>query len=238
MGLCPAKRSAADSIRHFRNSDAFVVLWIAVSFIIRRASQRRCVRAGRLGGLMGLGMYEWIRTDTPVKRNPKVDEITFFIPDDQYLPHDDGDPAKGIYPESFLEMMHTSMVPELKILDEAKEERHQVHSGINGISSLHGAMLNVQFQIERHDEIRMYIHWNAQCIRLHPQDFWLVLPRIFVKGRYRNAEFPNDEAMQRRIRETFEMPDKYFEYFYKYMSVYHQQKKDWIDKPTKVEYVN
>ena len=125
-------------------------------------------------------------------------------------------------------------------MDSQTYERHQVHSGINGISSLHGAMFNILFQIERHDEIRMYIHWNAQCIRLHPENFWLALPlpRIFNMEYKHNAKFPHDEEMKRRLRETFKFPDKYFEYFYKYMSVYGQQPKDCIDKPTEVKFVN
>mmetsp|Transcript_55545 Transcript_55545/g.50010 ORF Transcript_55545/g.50010 Transcript_55545/m.50010 type:complete len:123 (+) Transcript_55545:1307-1675(+) len=119
-----------------------------------------------------------------------------------------------------------------------KEDKHQVHDGIKGITSLHGAMLNVQFQIERFDEIRMYIHWHNQCLRLHPQDFWLVLPRFFVKDYMKNAEFPNDTAFHEKIKKEFTFPDKYFEYFYKYISLYGQQPKEWIDKPTEVKYVN
>ncbi|MCP4986614.1 MAG: hypothetical protein GY928_11330 [Colwellia sp.] len=138
-----------------------------------------------LGGLMG--MYEWVRTDTKVQRNTAIDEFTFFIPDDQYLPINDGlDIKHGIFPESYFDIVHTSMIPELRVFDDQREDKHLVSDRISGITSLQASMFNIQFQIERYDEIRMYLHWHNQCIRLHPSDFWLVLPRIFAKS-YRNG---------------------------------------------------
>eukprot|EP00486_Rosalina_sp_Unknown_P007328 CAMPEP_0201573140 /NCGR_PEP_ID=MMETSP0190_2-20130828/16822_1 /ASSEMBLY_ACC=CAM_ASM_000263 /TAXON_ID=37353 /ORGANISM="Rosalina sp." /LENGTH=274 /DNA_ID=CAMNT_0047999743 /DNA_START=449 /DNA_END=1270 /DNA_ORIENTATION=+ len=110
-------------------------------------------------GMMQMPMYEWRKDEKRVNRDQDVDEITFYTPDDQFLPIDDENPKNGIYPESHFDILHTSMIPELKIWDDKKEDKHQVHDGIKGITSLHGAMLNVQFQIERFDEIRMYIHW-------------------------------------------------------------------------------
>merc|ERR1719411_1645825 len=188
---------------------------------------------GGMGGMMGMmGMYEWVRTDKKIPRDPKVDDITFFIPDDQYLPIDDGDPKNGIYPESYFDIMHTSMIPELRIWDDNHEAKHLVSDRISGITSLKGATFNLQFQVERYDEIRMYLHWHNQCIRLHPQDIWLVLPRIFVKEYKNNAKFATDKKFQEKIKKEFIFPDKYFEYFYKWLSVYSQQEKEWIDKPT------
>ena len=70
---------------------------------------------GGMGALLGMmGMYEWQRTDKPQIRNPKVDEVTFFIPDDQYLPTMENvaeHPENRIFMESYLEIMHTSMAP-------------------------------------------------------------------------------------------------------------------------------
>ena len=97
-------------------------------------------------------------------------------------------------------------------------------------------MFNVQFQVERAGEIRMYIHWNNQCLRLHAEDFWQVLPRAFDMDWKNNRKFTEDLAVRERIRETFKFPDKYFKYFHDHMSVYHQPKKDWIDKPTQAKY--
>jgi len=122
--------------------------------------------------------------------------------------------------------------------DEEKEDRHQATERINGISSLNGSMFNVQFQVERTHEIRMYIHWNNQCIRLHADDFWKVLPRSFDMDYNNgiNAKFVRDEKMHQKIRDTFKFPDKYFKYFHDHMSVYCQPKKEWIDKPTQTKY--
>merc|ERR1712228_539058 len=204
---------------------------------------------GRMMDMFGMmGMYEYVRKDTKVFRDQDVDEFTFFIPDDQYLPIDDSDdPNQWIYPESMFNIMHDSMLPPFRIYDEEKEEKHVVIDRMTGITSHSGSTFNLQFQIERYDEIRMYVHWHNQCIRLFPEDFWLVFPRIFVTdpdmGKvFRNREFAKDLKMREKIRQTFcndgQCPDRYFNYFYKYMSVYGQQKKEWIDKPTEVKYVN
>merc|ERR1712176_1307888 len=115
------------------------------------------------------------------------------------------------------------MLPVFRIFDEEKEEKHQVIERMTGITSHNG------------------------CIRLFPEDFWLVLPKIFVTDKdmgkvYRNNEFAKDLKVREKIKRTFcdvgKCPDAYFNYFYKYLSVYGQQKKEWIDKPTKVKYVN
>ena len=207
----------------------------------RRPKKRRDgggMFAGMFGGMMGMPMFEWQRNEEKKPRDINVDEITFYTPDDQYLPIDDGNPKNGIYPESHFDIIHTSMIPELRIYDINKEDRHLVHDTIKGITSLHGALLNIQFQVERFDEIRIYIHWHNQCFRLYPQDFWLVLPRIFVKEYGKNKQFPKDIEMQKKIKQRYKFTDKYFDYFYKYISVYNQQEKEWIDKPTKLTYVN
>ena len=70
---------------------------------------------GGMGALFGMmGMFEWQRIDKPQKRNPKVDEVTFFIPDDQYLPTQENveqHPENRVFMESYMEIMHTSMAP-------------------------------------------------------------------------------------------------------------------------------
>ena len=190
---------------------------------------------------------KYVRKDEKVYRNQDVDELTFFIPDDQYLPIDDTDnPKQWIYPESYFNNLHDSMLPSLSIWDKNNKE-HEVIDRMTGITSNSGSVFTIHFQVERYDEIRMYIHWNNQCIRLFPEDFWKVLPRIFVTHEemgkvYRNNEFAADMKVREKIKKTFceegKCPDAYFNYFYKFMSVYGQQKKDWIDKPTEVKYVN
>ncbi len=157
------------------------------------------------------------------------------------MPINDGlDIKHGIFPESYFDIVHTSMIPELRVFDDQREDKHLVSDRISGITSLQASMFNIQFQIERYDEIRMYLHWHNQCIRLHPSDFWLVLPRIFAKS-YRNGinvKYAQDLEVRDKIRKAFAMPDQYFAYFYKWMSVYSQQKKEWIDKPKQEKYVN
>merc|ERR1712228_864360 len=83
---------------------------------------------GRMMDMFGMmGMYEYVRKDTKVFRDQDVDEFTFFIPDDQYLPIDDSDdPKQWIYPESMFNIMHDSMLPPFRIYDEEKEEKHVV----------------------------------------------------------------------------------------------------------------
>ena len=179
----------------------------------------------RVRDLRAKALEEWIRVDRRVERNPAVDEITFFVPNH-------GGPESRIYPETFLSRMSTSLVPRLKILDEAGEKWRRVRNGIGGATKKGNALLNLHFQIERRDEIRMYIIWESQCMRLHAEDFWLVLPRIFSKQHKNNAKFPSDQEMQRKIQETFEFPDKYFAYFYKHMSVYNQR---WISGTTEAK---
>jgi len=222
--------------------------------MMMRGRRPRKRGGGIFGGMpfgmgMGMPMFEWQKNEEKIwrykqdnnnnggKKQYDPDEITFYTPDDQYLPIDDGNPKNGIYPESHFDIIHTSMIPELRIYDVNKEDRHLVHDTIKGITSLHGALFNVQFQIERFDEIRIYVHWHNQCFRLYPQDFWLVLPRIFHKTE-RNEKFKTDQEVRKKIYDKFKIADKYFDYFYKYISVYNQQEKEWIDKPTKLTYVN
>merc|ERR1712190_287370 len=109
------------------------------------------------GGGM-LSVYEWVRRDKKIYRNQKVDEFTFFTPDDQYLPIEDAaDPKLKIYPESYFKILHNSMLPSFSIFDDEKEGKHLVADRVTGIASHSGSTFNIQFQVERRNEIRMYV---------------------------------------------------------------------------------
>ena len=184
---------------------------------------------GGLGGvataMMG-PMFEWVRIDEKVERNKNEDEIFFFEPEDSYLPCNDGNESNIILPESYYELLCTSMIPELRVWDHLKEDQHLVSERVSGISAVYGALFTLSFQIVNKDEIRLYLWWNAQCIRLHIQDIWYVLPYIFVcdDDKFKiNKKFINDDDIKVKLSDNFKIKDKVFREFYENISMINQE---------------
>eukprot|EP01084_Bolivina_argentea_P246600 412679_1 len=99
------------------------------------------------------------------------------------------------------------MVPELRIWGEHHEEKHLVSDRVSGISQVFGSLFTLSFQVDRADEVRCYVWWDGKCVRLHTEDFWNVLPYLFIqedpekwKWAKKNKQFVNDEKMKQRIR--------------------------------------
>ena len=134
-----------------------------------------------------------------------------------------------IYTESYFNVMSRSMIPELKIYDDKKEDKRLVSGKRTSMTKCEGQLFNLEFQIERFDEIRLYLYWGYQSIRLQPSDFWEILPRLFhKKDEWEiNRKFKTDEKKHEEIKQRFKMPDRYFQYWYKHFSIFNQPEKTW-----------